>query len=93
MEIRSSLAHHGSTLNFILNPLECHWSRLTFYNMCFSSCLQRMDILKYGCVETNTGAVIVVQERGHGQSCTCGKVETWMEMVCHVFEEKVKTSF
>ena len=50
VEIRSSLAGHGMTLNCTLSPLKCHWSRSTFNNISFFfsfSCLKRMAILKY----------------------------------------------
>lgn len=48
VEIRSSLAGHGTTLNCILNPLKGHRSRSTFNNIyIFFSCMKRMAILKY----------------------------------------------
>lgn len=69
---------------FNLSPLEHHWSLLTFYNMCFFSCLQRLDLLKYVCEENNKKTVITVYVRGNGvlhQGCSVRKAGKWMEMV------------
>ena len=61
MEIGSRLTDHSSTLNF--KSFVMSLEQITFYNMCFFSCLQRMGALKTGWMENNTRLIGVVKMR------------------------------
>lgn len=68
VEIRSSLAGHGMTLNCSLSPLKCHWSRSTFNNISFFFFLVSEENGYFevcGCEENNKEMIVVVQVGGN----------------------------
>lgn len=94
IEIRSSPAGHGTTLNCILNPLKCHRSvdRHLIIYISFS-CMKRMAILKYmGMRENNKEMIVAVQVGGEMKAriwaVASVKCRSGGDGHCHILKER-----